>query len=80
MPPVFYASYRLNYFRLSEAEDGGVLVEYELIEKRAPDEETLLERLVTRRPPPEEPIPERTVVDPPRDRTAPGVADEGATE
>jgi UDP-2,3-diacylglucosamine pyrophosphatase LpxH len=64
IPPVFYASYRLNYFRISGGDDGSVVVEYETIEKADPQDETMLERLVTRTPQPPEPIPERVVVDP----------------
>ncbi|WP_440991791.1 metallophosphoesterase [Haloarchaeobius baliensis] len=64
VPPVFYSSYRLNYFRLSPADDGGVLVEYEVIEKPDPDDETLLQRLLTRSPKQQTPVPARTVVDP----------------
>jgi len=64
VPAVFYSSYRLNYFRLSPADDGGVLVEYEVLDKPDPREETLLERLVTRAPAREERIPSRTVVSP----------------
>ncbi|QLH81766.1 metallophosphoesterase [Halosimplex pelagicum] len=65
LPPVYYASFRLNYFRLTAADDGGVRVDYEVIDKPDPDDETLLQRLLTRPPDPEEPIPETTVVDPP---------------
>ncbi|WP_135364532.1 metallophosphoesterase [Halosimplex halophilum] len=65
LPPVYYSSYRLNYFRLTAADDGGVRVDYEVIDKPDPDDETLLQRLLTRPPDPEEPIPETTVVDPP---------------
>ncbi|AGN00064.1 metallophosphoesterase [Salinarchaeum sp. Harcht-Bsk1] len=68
LPPVFYASYRLNYFRFSSTDDGAVVVEYESVQKPDPDDETLLERLVTRSPAPPEPIPDRTVVDPANDR------------
>ncbi|WP_435345871.1 metallophosphoesterase [Haloarchaeobius sp. HRN-SO-5] len=63
-PPVFYSSYRLNYFRLSPADDGSVVVEYEVLEKSDPGEETLLQRLVTRTPSREVQIPGRTVVSP----------------
>jgi UDP-2,3-diacylglucosamine pyrophosphatase LpxH len=61
LPRVFYPSYRLNYVRVFE-EDGSVVVEYEVIEKRNPKELTLLERLLTRNPKIDQPIPERTVV------------------
>ncbi|WP_135854239.1 metallophosphoesterase [Halorussus salinus] len=64
LPPVFYSSYRLNYFRLSPAEDGRVVVEYEVVDKENPSEETLLQRLVTRSPTRRESIPDRTVVGP----------------
>jgi hypothetical protein len=64
---VYYASYRLNYFRLSATDDGEVRVEYDVIEKSDPDEETLLQRLLTRSPKRESTIPDRTVVGPSRD-------------
>jgi len=64
LPPVYYASYRLNYFRLTAADDGGVRVDYEVIDKADPDDETRLERLVTRPPESDVTIPETTVVDP----------------
>jgi UDP-2,3-diacylglucosamine pyrophosphatase LpxH len=64
LPPVFYSSYRLNYFRVSGAGDGSVVVEYETIEKPEPQDETTLERLVTRTQTPPERVPERIVVDP----------------
>ena len=63
LPPVFYPSYRLNYFKVEAArDDGDVAVEYHVVEKPNPKELTLVERLLTRRPKREEPIPERTVV------------------
>jgi len=65
LPPVYYASYRLNYFRLSATDDGGVRVDYEVVDKSDPDDETLLQRLLTGSPEPEARIPETTVVDPP---------------
>ncbi|WP_458187735.1 metallophosphoesterase [Haladaptatus sp. NG-WS-4] len=64
LPPVYYPSFRLNYFRLSE-EAGNVLVEYRTIEKDPPKELSLLQRLLTRRPPPDPEIPGRTVVETP---------------
>jgi hypothetical protein len=63
LPPVFYSTFRLNYFRIT-ADDGAVVVEYEELEKGDPDDETLLERLVTRSPRQFESLPARTVVDP----------------
>ncbi|QPV64131.1 metallophosphoesterase family protein [Halosimplex litoreum] len=65
LPPVYYASYRLNYFRLTATDDGGVRVDYEVVDKPDPDDETLLQRLLTRPPEPEARIPETTVVDAP---------------
>ena len=63
LPPVFYPSYRLNYFKVEDAgEEGDVAVEYHVVEKPNPKELTLLERLLTRRPKLEESIPERTIV------------------
>ncbi|WP_415380605.1 metallophosphoesterase [Halosimplex sp. TS25] len=70
LPPVYYSSFRLNYFRLTAADGGGVRVEYEVIDKPDPNDETLLERLVTRPPTQQPAIPEQTVVDPPRGREA----------
>jgi len=67
LPVVFYAAYRLNYVRLSATADGAVLVEYEVVDKPNPHEETWLERLVTRAPRREAAIPERTVVAPAAD-------------
>ncbi|WP_227375281.1 metallophosphoesterase [Haladaptatus halobius] len=68
LPPVYYPSFRLNYFRISE-EAGNVVVEYETIEKDAPRELSLLERLVSRRPKPDPGIPERTVIESPQKET-----------
>ncbi|WP_255197156.1 hypothetical protein [Halorarius litoreus] len=62
LPRVFYPSYCLNYVRVY-AEDGAVVVEYEVIDKELPNELTLLERLLTRRPSTGPPIPTRTVVE-----------------
>jgi len=68
VPPVYYSSYQLNYFRVTAAEGSdGVRVEYEVIEKADPDEETLLQRLLTRAPKRRVAIPEETVVSPGRD-------------
>ena len=64
LPPVFYSSYQLNYFRLTPADDGRVVVEYEVVDKEDPRDETLLQRLVTRSPKRSESIPDRTVVGP----------------
>jgi len=70
LPPVFYPSYRLNYFRIEAAgADGDVAVEYHVVEKPNPKELTLVQRLLTRRPKREEPIPERTVVGGDRSRS-----------
>ncbi|MFC6721627.1 metallophosphoesterase [Halobacteriaceae archaeon SHR40] len=62
LPPVYYSTYQLNYFRLSATDDGDVLVEYDVIEKSDPDEETLLQRLLTRSPRRQRNPPDRTVV------------------
>jgi len=71
LPPVYYASYRLNYFRLTAADDGGVRVDYEVVDKPDPDDETLLQRLLTRPPESDARIPETTVVDPSVSRASP---------
>ncbi|MCU4719338.1 metallophosphoesterase [Halapricum hydrolyticum] len=68
LPPVYYASYQLNYFRLSAADDGDVLVEYDVIEKPNPDDETWLQRLLTRSPRRQRELPDKTVVNRPRER------------
>ncbi|ELZ46166.1 metallophosphoesterase [Halorubrum coriense DSM 10284] len=68
LPPVYYAAYQLNYFRLSAADDGDVLVEYEVIEKSDPDDETVLQRLLTRPPRRRKELPEKTVVNGSRER------------
>lgn len=65
LPPVYYPSFQLNYFRVSadpENEPGGVLFEYETVEKDAPRELTLLQRLLVRKPKQRVEIPTRTVV------------------
>ncbi|GAA0249305.1 hypothetical protein GCM10009000_076920 [Halobacterium noricense] len=62
LPPVYYPSFRLNYFRVGE-EDGNVLVEYHTIQKDAPNELTLLQRLLSRRPKSDPEIPDRTVIE-----------------
>ncbi|ELZ75756.1 phosphoesterase [Haloferax sp. Atlit-6N] len=64
LPPVFYSWYQLNYVRVSATEDGGVAVDYELVAKQAPDEETWFQRLVTPAPKRDDAIPPRTVVRP----------------
>ncbi|MFC7132749.1 MULTISPECIES: metallophosphoesterase [Salinibaculum] len=68
LPPVYYSSYRLNYFRLTATADGGVRVEYDVIDKPNPADETLLQRLTTRTPTRERTIPAETVVAPPHRR------------
>ena len=77
-PPVYYASYQLNYFRLSEADDGDVLVEYDVIEKPDPDDETWLQRLLTRASRRQQRLPDRTVVNRPRERSPQLDESEGA--
>ncbi|MCO8265077.1 metallophosphoesterase [Haloferax sp. AB510] len=67
LPPVFYSWYQLNYVRVSATEDGGVAVDYELVAKQAPDDETWFQRLVTSAPKREDTIPPRTVVRPTRE-------------
>jgi hypothetical protein len=68
VPPVYYSSYQLNYFRVTAAEGGGVRVEYDVIDKPNPHEETFLQRLLTRAPERQSVIPGETVVDPLRER------------
>jgi UDP-2,3-diacylglucosamine pyrophosphatase LpxH len=64
IPPVYYSSYQLNYVRVSPTDDGRVLVEYEVLDKPDPREETLLQRLLTRAPTERVEIPSETVVGP----------------
>jgi len=66
-PPVYYASYCLNYFRLSPSDDGGILVEYDVIDKPDPHDETVLQRVLTWTPERRSAVPDRTVVAPPAD-------------
>ena len=63
LPPVYYPSFRLNYFRIAE-EDGQLAIHYEHIVKKPPPELTWEQRLLTltRRPEAGAPIPARTVV------------------
>lgn len=60
LPPVFYPSFRLSYFRVTATDDGDVLIEYDEVAKPDPSELTLLERLVSERPRPTTEIPART--------------------
>jgi hypothetical protein len=78
VPPVYYSSYQLNYFRITAADEGGVRVEYDEIEKPDPDEETFLQRLLTRTPKQHVQLPPETVVDPPRERTGERLATDGS--
>jgi hypothetical protein len=61
LPPIYRPSFRLNYFRVTEAA-GDVLVEYETVEKEAGRELSLLQRLLAERRPPDPEIPERTTI------------------
>jgi UDP-2,3-diacylglucosamine pyrophosphatase LpxH len=63
LPQVYVPSFCLNYFRISE-EDGHVAIQYRTIEKGAPEELSLLQRVMVSRKRREapEPIPERTVL------------------
>ncbi len=63
LPPVYFAAFRLNYFRIAK-EDGQLAIYYEQIEKRSPSELTWSQRLLTlaRRPAAGPPIPKRTIV------------------
>jgi UDP-2,3-diacylglucosamine pyrophosphatase LpxH len=81
VPPVYYSSYQLNYFRVTVPEDGsGVRVEYDVIDKPNPDEETRLQRLLTRAPKRRSVIPAETVVDPPREREGEVIEESEAAE
>ena len=68
VPPVYYSSYQLNYFRITDTESGGVRVEYDVIDKPDPNEETMLQRLLTRAPTRRSVLPAETVVDPAAER------------
>ena len=65
LPPVYYPTYRLNYFTLSE-QGGELRIGYEIIPKKPPSDLTWLEWLmiVGRRPEQGEPIPAETIVGP----------------
>jgi hypothetical protein len=71
LPPVYYASYQLNYFRLSATDDGEILVEYDVVEKSDPGDETWLQRLLTRAPRRQRELPDRMMVNRPRERGPP---------
>jgi len=63
LPSVYHPSFRLNYFRIGQ--DGAhIAIDYERIQKAAPRELTLLQRLVSRKPDRDalEDIPARTIV------------------
>jgi len=64
LPPVFFPSYQLTAVRIAAADDGGVAVEYEEIEKPSPSPEelTLTERLLTLGRAPDPTLPEGAVV------------------
>jgi len=62
LPPVFYPSFRLSYFRIAE-EGGDVVVEYDEVAKANPNELSLLQRVVSKRPESESEIPDRTVIE-----------------
>jgi len=64
LPSVFYASYRLSYVRLTGGDDGSVVVDCDVVDKSDPDEETLLQRLITREPNPREEFPVHKRIDP----------------
>ncbi len=63
LPGVYVPSYQLNYFELTEV-DGGMRVRYRILPKLAPNDLTLLERLLIlgRRTNPLPPIPAETLV------------------
>ncbi|GAB3682516.1 hypothetical protein GCM10028857_08540 [Salinarchaeum chitinilyticum] len=69
LPPVYYTSYQLNYVRVTAANDG-VRVEYDVIDKPDPDDETLLQRLITRSPKRRSAIPRETIVSPSREQAS----------
>ncbi len=64
LPPVYYPSYRLNYFYIDE-EDNQLAIHYVEIPKTPVHELTWLQRLVTlgRKPKPPDSIPAKTVID-----------------
>jgi len=63
LPGVYVPSYQLNYFDLAEA-DGRIRIRYWILPKAAPNDLTLLERLLIlgRRTKPLPPIPAETFV------------------
>lgn len=64
LPPVFYPSFRLSYFRITDAEEGGINVTYDEVAKPNPAELSLLQRAVSNRPRSAPKIPEQTRFDP----------------
>ncbi len=64
LPSVYYPSFRLNYFRISE-DEGRIAIDYERMQKAPPRELSLLQRLVARSPKRDalEDIPNKTFVD-----------------
>ncbi len=64
LPPVFYPSFRLSYFRITAADEGGIHVAYDEVAKPDPAELSLLQRVVSKRPRLAPEIPEQTRFDP----------------
>ncbi|MFO0969039.1 MAG: metallophosphoesterase [Gemmataceae bacterium] len=64
LPPVYYPSYRLNYFHILE-EGGKLVINYVEVAKKPARELTRLQRLMTlgRRPKPPEAIPAKTIIE-----------------
>jgi len=64
LPSVYRPSFRLNYFRIGE-DQGRITIDYERIQKAAPRDLSLLQRLVAKKPQRDalQDIPERTVIE-----------------
>jgi len=62
LPPVFYPSFKLSYYRIA-ADGGDVVVEYDEVAKPNPRELSLLQRLVSKRPESATEIPDRAVIE-----------------
>ena len=64
LPSVYRPSFRLNYFRIGE-DEGKITIDYQRIQKAAPRDLSLLQRLVAKKPQRDalQDIPERTIIE-----------------
>jgi UDP-2,3-diacylglucosamine pyrophosphatase LpxH len=65
LPGIYVPFFSLNYFRLSAAAPGQIVIDYRQIHKDPPPDLDLLQRLLVsrKRPPDPDPIPERTILE-----------------